>query len=201
MMMPAPICTSRRVDEEIFANSSLAPRQRPKRRQHGVHWRIVGMAQEELVNEQDHTEREEGEAEAHPRPTEGVAGRCVVDQRLVGPTDPWTPRHGGKGGEDQKIRRLTSCGVRLKASVHPAAGFAICSALASSSRTVTTASAKGPGSTTSCFVRSTPWSAPRMVAVTAACWSGWSATNALPKVPIAILFCVAVPRRIRVDAV
>ena len=83
-----------------------------KRRQHRVHRRIVGIVQEELIDEQHGAEGEEGEAEADPGPTEGVGGRRVADQRLIGPVlgpgprHARPPRHRGERGEHQEIRRL-----------------------------------------------------------------------------------------------
>jgi hypothetical protein len=81
------------------------------------------------------------------------------------------------------------------------AGLAVFSDLARVSRTVTTASANGPGSTTSGLVRSTPCSVVRIAEVAEACWSAVSAANGLPNVASATLFCVAAPNATKVEAV
>jgi hypothetical protein len=71
--------------EKIFADPLLACRQWSERRQDRVHRRIVGIVQEALIDKQHQAESEEGEAEAHPGPMEGVGGWCVADQRRIGP--------------------------------------------------------------------------------------------------------------------
>ncbi len=98
--------------EKILADPPLARRQRPEGRQYGVHRRVVGIVQEELVDEQHDAEGEEGEAEADPGPTEGVGGGGVADQRLKGPVlgpgpcHARPPRNRRERGEHQKIRGL-----------------------------------------------------------------------------------------------
>ena len=100
-------------DEKILADAPLAWRERPERRQHRIHRRVVGVVQEEFVDEQHHAEGEESEAEADPGPTEGVGGGRVADQRLIGPVlgpgpgHARPPRHRRQRGEHQEIRRLT----------------------------------------------------------------------------------------------
>ena len=102
----------RRDHEKILPDPLLARRQRPESRQHRVHRRVVGIVQEELVDEQHDAEGEEGEAEADPGPTEGVGGGRVADQRLIGPVlgpgpcHARPPRHRGERGEHQEIRGL-----------------------------------------------------------------------------------------------
>src|SRR3984885_12269715 len=64
----------------------------------GVHRRIVGVVQEELIDEQHDAEGEEGEAEADPGPPKGVGGGRVADQRLIGPVLGPGPRHARPSG-------------------------------------------------------------------------------------------------------
>ena len=154
----------RRDDEKILADAPLAWRQRPERRQHRIHRRVVGIVQEELVDEQHHAEGEEGEAEADPGPTEGVGGGRVADQRLIGPVlgpgpgHARPPRHRRQRGEHQEIRRLAR-ELRGEAVGRRPARWRDwrCSATWRDRRAhVTMAAANGPGSTTSGFVRSMP---------------------------------------------
>jgi hypothetical protein len=70
-------------DEEILANLALAFCQGAKSHQYRVHRRIVGMVQPELIDEQHKAERQKCEAEASPRPNEGVRRRCISDLRFI----------------------------------------------------------------------------------------------------------------------
>ena len=71
--------------DEIFARLHLTWRERPILGQAALHRRIVGMVEIGPVEPQDEPHREEGEAEADPRPLEGVGRRRVSDRRLIGP--------------------------------------------------------------------------------------------------------------------
>ena len=84
MIVPARICSSSTAatTRKYLPILRWLCGQRPERRQHRVHRRLVGVVEPVLVDEQHAAEREEREAEAGPGPHEGVGGRRVADFRL-----------------------------------------------------------------------------------------------------------------------
>ena len=71
-----------RDDDEIFAGLDLARCQRAVDGETALHRRIVGMVEIGPIEPQHEPHREEREAEADPRPLEGVRRRRVADRRL-----------------------------------------------------------------------------------------------------------------------
>ena len=110
----------RRDHEKVFSDSLLAGRQGLELRQGRVHRRIIGIVQVELINEDNQPEGKEGEAEAHPGPTEGVGGGRVADQWFIGPVlgpGPGRPGRRATVVSEEKTRKSAvwraSAGVRL----------------------------------------------------------------------------------------
>ena len=145
-------------DEKILADPPLAWRQRPERRQHRVHRRVVGIVQEELVDEQHHAEGEEGEAEADPGPTEGVGGGRVADQRLIGPVlgpGPVAPGRRATVVSEENTRKSAVWRGELRVEAvgrRPArGGIGDVQRLGEIVAQLTMAAATGAGATTSCL--------------------------------------------------
>ena len=163
--------------QEIFAGLDLTGCQCPILGKAALHWRIIWVVEIGPIEPQHEAHREKGEAEADPRPLEGIGGRGVADRGLIGPVlrprgvrMVGPPRHGRDRRVDNEIGGLRSeaSGLRLFAGTQPADRLTVLSLVVSSACNCRTACATESGSTTRGWVRSIDCSCFCIVAVVAA---------------------------------